>query len=412
MPQADLAPLYTFTKENLFSCPSSQKKTSKVLKLLLPDWFAIDTVLKSNKPFVLWQVGDQCLLYHWLDYALNKEYESLEIYCSDRPAFIRSALENATLWPIHWTLYAVSRVDECTVDCVADHLPELLNPSRLPKSGWDLLEYWFLMQSQWLDTVLLGSNQNTSVFSLGRFCSIHPSVQIKQPVWIGNHVHIGPGSEIGPYAIIGEGAILPGPSKVKNSVIGPRTFLAGHTELLNSYLLGGCLFNFNYKAKISQIDTLMAGDIQSKKSVHRPNLYERMIAFLIWLRYAWQSLGKKYSVLATFNGLCLKEGKEGPLPVRRSAWLLEVVRGNMRLVGVLPRTQAQFEGLSRDWQDILSEAPIGVFSYADINGSFSPEEEIEAVHAVYQATQAQDEMVKLVKSHFKTLFLRDPDVRV
>ena len=114
----------------------------------------------------------------------------------------------------------------------------------------------------------------------------------------------------------------------------------------------------------------------------------------------------------THNGLKLHEYGKGTLPMRRRPWLMEVVKGRMRLLGVLPRTSEALGALSPDWQDIIREAPMGVFSYADINGSFSPEDDMEAVHAVYQATQPEEVMADIITSSFKTLFLRNLDERI
>lgn len=412
MSQIDLAPLYKAPQAGGEALLSHKKITDQALKIVLPDWFSMDSVLNSSRPFALWTVGDQCLLYHWLDYALNQDYRKVIFYCSDRPALVRGVLERATLWPIDWELQAVSDVMAIHADAIADHLPEHINPTALPTDGWSLLNYWFLLQRQWLDTVVACAGKNNDYISIGRFCSIHPSTEICQPSWIGDHVSIGPGCKIGPYAVIGEGAILAGPSHVEQAVVAPRTFLSGHTELKQVYLLGGRLFNLRHQAEVPQIDPLMAGGVFTHHNPFKPPLGERCKAFFIWLRYAFKKPAGGMQTWVTHNGLKLHEYGKGTLPMRRRPWLMEVVKGRMRLLGVLPRTSEALGALSLDWQDIIREAPMGVFSYADINGSFSPEDDMEAVHAVYQATQPEEVMADIITSSFKTLFLRNLDERI
>jgi hypothetical protein len=54
-------------------------------RLALPDWGRLDTVWERRMPFALWQVGEQALLFHWLDAAVDQGTEKILLYISDRP---------------------------------------------------------------------------------------------------------------------------------------------------------------------------------------------------------------------------------------------------------------------------------------------------------------------------------------
>ena len=58
------------------------------LELVLPDWCEMDTVRRSPVPFALWTIGDQCLLHHWLDHAVNQGASppSMSSPPTDRPS--------------------------------------------------------------------------------------------------------------------------------------------------------------------------------------------------------------------------------------------------------------------------------------------------------------------------------------
>lgn len=373
----------------------------KTLILSLPDWLHLDTVLNAKTPFALWTIGDQPLLYHWLDYAVNQDYEHVIFYVIDRPALIREALSRATLWPIEWEVRAVHSYEEIEVACMAHHFPESLHTEINLRDGWDLLNYWMQLQREWLNKTFANTNElEAQMLGIGRFCTIHPSATLQQPVFMGDYVHIGPDCTIGPYAVIGSGSVLAGPSHVEQAIIAPHTFLAGHTELTNCYLEGGKLFQLKHKVHLSSIDSFIAGSLQQLPQDQKPRLLERLEAFYLWAKASFKSLFLAQSSpesLINHQGLTFKTYASDDLLCERREWLWMVVRGEIRLVGILPRTKEDLAQLSPDWQKILNEAPVGVFSYADCH---DPAE--EGLHAVYQATQPRSLMEELIKRNWKT----------
>ena len=66
--------------------------SSDHLDLVLPDWCGLDTVRRSPLPFALWTIGDQCLLHHWLDHAVNQGVSTVHVFAADRPAAVRQML--------------------------------------------------------------------------------------------------------------------------------------------------------------------------------------------------------------------------------------------------------------------------------------------------------------------------------
>ncbi|HJL42302.1 MAG TPA: hypothetical protein RMG48_13460 [Myxococcales bacterium LLY-WYZ-16_1] len=377
--------------------------------LVLPDWQHLDTVKRSPLPYVLWQVGQQPLLHHWLDHLVDRDVREVRFLCSDRPGEVRRALESAHLWPIRWTLEPLPHEARPPGADVVDHLPGF--PQQTPPTdGWSLLEHWFGMRAQWFERAPQ-TYPHFERLSVGRFSQIHPTARIRPPVWFGDYVQVGPGCVVGPYVNLGRGAVLQGPSFVENAVITEHTVLAGHTELKDALLDGGRLFNLRHKAEVPRLDTLIADSLRTRN--FEPSWSERAVAAALYAGFEVGARLRRERVpartLRDFGGLELREGSEGPLWQRRRHWLREVARGKLRLWGVLPRTQEQLEALDPEWRRVLEQAPRGVFAYSDLHGSHRADTELEPVHAVFQATSAREAMADVFKQNVVRLLKTTPD---
>ncbi len=373
-----------------------------VLRLVLPDWHRIDDVFESKLPFVLWRVGEQPLLYHWLDYAVNNDVRRVVMECSDRPAEVRQAMEKARLWPLEWELRPVPESQVRSGVHVVDTLPGRPSPPHAPTNGWELIDLWFQLQRAWFDETVAADEAWASL-ALGRFAQIHPSAEIQMPVWFDDQVQIGPNCKVGPYAVLGRGVVLEGPSVVENAVITEHTFLAGHTELRDAVLDGGVLLNLRHRARIPKLDNLMADRIRGPTD--RPTMRERMLAGALY------AAGLPLDLLAeaptrafeTFDGLQLEERATGSLWRRRLRWLPEVVKGRMRLWGPLPRTRDQLAALDPEWRAALEHVQSGVFAYSDLHGTHRADTDMEPIHAVFQASSPRDAMNVIFKENILQL---------
>lgn len=373
----------------------------RVLDLVFPDWGPLDGQLRSKEPFALWQVGDQHVIYHWLDHALNQGFDKVRVWCADRPDQVRTVLAHATLWPLAWEVVPVADPSEAPSTARdGDRPPWVCRELTEPVDGWSLLDYWFELESEWFKWSYDREELQNLNLAIGRFCHIHPSVKLHMPVWIGNNVYIGEGSEIGPNASIGHGCVLAGENVVIDSKISKHTFLGAKTELNRCYLNGGLLLNLRHRGRVGKIDQFIADTWA--RSTQKPGCFERGMALALWLalkgRHLFDRACGERRDIETIQGERIATYANAPLWKERLPWLLEVVRGNYFLFGVLPRNREQISTLSPDWQEILSSAPVGVFSYADTHGCHSPDDEMEALHAVYQAAQPREKFMDVCRA--------------
>ena len=126
-------------------------------KLLAPDWSALDTIWRNPLPFVLWPVGNQPLLAHWMDEAVRQGIDEVEIFVPDRPADVRLWLEGGAYWSRKVKITPVSR--ESAVPAGAQRLDRLpTDPPRteVPPDACALLQHWFEMQKQLVAATLRG----------------------------------------------------------------------------------------------------------------------------------------------------------------------------------------------------------------------------------------------------------------
>lgn len=345
----------------------------------MPDWGGLDTVRRSPLPFALWTMGDQCLLHHWLDFAVNQGATTVRIFASDRPAAIRHVLDDSELWPIKTEFTAIAKTSDAPETAIlADWLPGEPSPPP-PANGWELIERAADIEKAWLDRMAGGPDY--ALLSIGFSCRIHPEARLIPPYFIGDYVLIGPDCEIGPNAVIGQGSVISGSNKISNSHLSAHSFLGPMTALVNCLLESGVLFNLTHRARIDEIESHLVSSLE-KNSLIVP-WRDRVEALLLYFRLGGARGQEKTFV--NFDGTVLPGDPEAGLE-NRVAWLPLVWKGRLSLYGLTPRTKEQLEGLDHEWQNVIRHAPIGVFSYADSQGSHSPSDAEEAIHAVYQAS--------------------------
>jgi len=353
--------------------------SSETLKLVLPDWCSLDTVHRSPLPFALWTIGDQCLLHHWLDYAVNQGISNVHVFAADRPFTVRRILEESSLWPLKTEFTAINSTAAAPAEAIhMDWLPGESSPPA-PKNGWELIARAAAMEKVWLDR--MASEADFNLVSMGFSCKIHPEAQLIPPYFIGDNVFIGPGCEIGPYAVIGPGSVIVGANLVARSHLSAHSYVGPVTALEDCWVDSGILFNLKHQVRLDQIEPHLVSTMERLAPI--VPIRDRIRA--IWLSLRLGSTGAATTSFETFDGRTLPGDPAAGLS-NRAAWLPLVWQGKLPLYGVLPRTKKQLESLSMDWQIVLRHAPIGVFSYADSQGCHTPDDPEEAIHAIYQST--------------------------
>lgn len=380
----------------------------KIWQLLLPDWSEYDTLWQSDHPFSLWPVGSQPLIAYWMDQAVHEGIQHITIYTADRPSELRAFLNGGAYWSRPLQVVPIRSDDEAPEDAMP--VVGLPSSNRLPEpieGEAGLLQHWLRLNKEWLDTLedhtLKIEVKHPSGGWIGPHVRIHSSAKLVPPFWIQSKCEIGPGAQIGPYACIGENTIIDENAIVQNSVVLPGTMVGCNTSLDAVAVDGGLLLDSKHGCRVAITDSFILSDIS--ESIGSTSWRERLIALTLFcLLSPIAALSRiDWSELEAHDGrggaLRLKTGHKGRLIVRRWHWLKEVIRGRMRLVGILPRPiDWSTETAGIEVARKLVATPPGVISLSDVHDCHSPFDPAEWIHASYQALSSDKSVSKLIRS--------------
>lgn len=270
---------------------------------------------------------------------------------------------------------------------------------------------------------------------VGRNDSIHPSARIAPPLYIGDNCWIGRDTELGPGAVIGAGCMIDDEATVAMSTIWPDTYVGQLVNVNRRIVYPGMITDPDTGEQTAVVDPFLIGRVSAvTASVSRiASMINRFGAFLLLI---------VLSPLFLLSGLLAAIGSGGrPLigvpcagervalangqttlrsftlwrwRTRRSdgrylwfgAWLeryefhrlpelLNVIRGELQLVGVKPLTLPEVELLDEEWQQRRHDAPPGFTGlwYIQANG------ELDAVivaDVYYSATRTWREDLNIL----------------
>ncbi|SRR5579862_1093393 len=371
--------------------------TSKIWKLAAPDFSALDSIWRNPLPFVLWPVGMQPLLAHWMDEAVRRGFDEVEVYVADRPTAVRVALEEGVYWsrPVRVIPVAGEADAPADAECV-DRLPNT-PADKFSGDARALLQRWFELQTTWMagrDGGEVSLERQVEGGWIGHHASVHPQAKLTAPFWIGPNAQIGPRCRVGPNAIIAENSILGEDVEVEEACVLANTYLGHHTRLCHALADGGALVDWARGCRVDIGESFVMRPV--KRQSCGPGLLERAAAFIaygmlapfakLWNRAGWTS--REIVVPQSGAAIPLLTGSGGPLWARRWPWLWEIARGRFRWIGILPRDAEHWKSIPSEVLSQLQSCCFGMFSLADLHGCHDPSDPEESIHAIYQGLQA------------------------
>ncbi len=223
---------------------------------------------------------------------------------------------------------------------------------------------------------------------LGRNIGIHPSAKITPPVFIGDNVRIGENAIVGPYAVLAGDLILDRGSEVQNSLVLRDTYVGEGLSLDGLIAMPHLLVHVDRDVTTPVVDAFLLGSLASseipfwKKVVHRtiagilltvglPILFLYMLINILrgrsvrWERHVgihtpvldnqllWQTFGYYRAVSKSwFEG---RRFFSHFLP-----GLFSVLKGDMFLVGVPPRSPVEVSALECNWRRLYLQSRPGL----------------------------------------------------
>jgi len=270
---------------------------------------------------------------------------------------------------------------------------------------------------------------------ISRNVTLHPTVRLIPPVFIGENCRIGGGAHLGPNAVIGSDCLLDARCIVSDALILPGSYVGEALELANVIVDRNRLINTSVGVAITVADDFLLGSL-SENHLRQSlgNLFSRLAASLLlimvwpillvtaialWALRGKPALHKKECVrlpadsqqdlwqtfrLWSFSSdeTSRNEGREiNDLFFRFLPSLINIARGEMRFVGVRPRSRSEVDSLPADWQALYLKAKAGAITEAFVlYGSNPSEDELYSTEAFYSVSSGLRHDLKLVIGYF------------
>lgn len=246
---------------------------------------------------------------------------------------------------------------------------------------------------------------------VGRRSRVHPGASFDPPVLIGSHCRVGAGSVLGPGTVISDHVILDENVSIHRSVVLGHTFVGSNIEIRDSIVMGNWVFRVPDSLSVYLGDELILGDL-SKRSLAKKGefLFNRILASLFFLislpvlvilcLYHFAFPSRKFLVSERRYGRHKREDLSGvarPQPfrffffrsrsrlIRKLPGLINVIRGDLHLVGVSPLTEEEYHDLPDIWRTARIGAPAGLFHLWEAEGGRDPEWEERMISENYYA---------------------------
>jgi NDP-sugar pyrophosphorylase family protein len=277
-------------------------------------------------------------------------------------------------------------VDRVTTDSWID----VSSPTCLLKSQWRLLD-------KTLRGLLISGAEREPGVWIARNATIHPSVRITAPLYIGTNTRLSKGVKVGPRAVIGPDCIVDSNTVIDEALIFEGSYVGEGLEVHKAIVAHNLLVNVRLDASVDISENFLLGRLDRPRPAGAAGRFlQRTVAVLLlllflpvtlvsWIFYALFRKAGFTSMTAvcipadtspgsweTFRLPCL--GADAWSITRPAGWsafcrqflpgLFAVVVGRLTLVGMPPRTAEQIAALDDDWRALYLEGRAGLITEA------------------------------------------------
>ncbi|MBI3797655.1 MAG: NDP-sugar synthase [Deltaproteobacteria bacterium] len=299
-------------------------------------------------------------------------------------------------------------------------------PQFLSVQSYDALlaAHHTVLTKQFSGLLLTGRETEEGIW-LSRNVSLHPTAKLTPPLYIGENCRIGQGVQLGPNAVIGKNCILDARSTARDSIIFSGSYVGEALELADAIVDKNCLVNVRVGAAISVADNFILGSLSEHHLQHWLTGWLARVAGCGLLVLTWPLLLMTACVLKLIRRGPVWHPREVvrlPASSEEVTWqtfrlwsflpaaatgtpnppsfadglrhffcrflpaLINITKGDLRFVGVTPRTQAELSVLAPDWRALYVRTKAGIVTEAYITfGSAPTEDELYSAETFYSA---------------------------
>ncbi|UCD91023.1 MAG: sugar transferase [Desulfobacterales bacterium] len=282
------------------------------------------------------------------------------------------------------------------------------------------------------DLILTGKEVEEGIW-LSRNISLHPTVKLLPPVYIGENCRIGKKVQLGPYVTVGQNSVLSDKSTVKDSIIYPGSFVGDALELSDILIDRNCLVNVRLGSEVIITDDFIISSLTDRKvkdwgkKIISQCLASAFLVFLLPLllfiifyrklivappifhkkkvvklpAFSDMTLWRTFSLISFCHNFSTRNEKKNKryktetnhtvgwrdLFLRFFPALINVARGELRFVGVRPRTIEEIKALPEDWRSLYLKSKAGIVTEALVSfGSLATDDDLYSAEAMYSVS--------------------------
>jgi NDP-sugar pyrophosphorylase family protein len=293
------------------------------------------------------------------------------------------------------------------VRTTADGIEQSLVPHHLSALTFvDILAAHEVVLGKHFEGLLLTGREIEPGIWLSRNVMLHPTAEIFPPVYVGENCQIGAGVKLGPKAVLGHDCVLDTHSTVTNSLIFPGSYVGEGLELEDVIVDKNRLINVRVGGSLTVTDNFILGNMADAPMRRLAGRLFSRLAALIGLLLMAPVLGLTALYLKIYRPdepvMYRRFVVRLPTDISPSAWepfalhgfmapsemdlqasqavpasprdfvlrvlpgLVNVLRGEMALVGVPPRTKTEIEELPHDWRVLYLGGKAGLITEAAV----------------------------------------------
>jgi NDP-sugar pyrophosphorylase family protein len=325
----------------------------------------------------------------WNGWALFADRSSLDIHLALNPAEVflsgcgcLQLADDATWMPV-------------------EHELSIVNGAALLASQRDLL-------TGALEGFHVGGRQPTQGIFVSRSVYIHPTATLVPPVYLGPNSHISRHATIGPFAVLSEDCIVGMESNVSNSVVGPGTYVGESLDIQSAIVDKEYVLDVRLGASYRMVDNFLIGSLKDAKSSGLVrNWTDRVMALLLLILLS--------PLAGMLKVLRAHPAQERPTFFNKRPRLIHfacvfvpglwaVVKGDLSLVGLQPRSPSELLDLAADWRLLHARTKTGLVTDAIVNLPLEPtEEEVYASECYYAAVDSFSNDLKILSRYLLSL---------
>lgn len=269
---------------------------------------------------------------------------------------------------------------------------------------------------------------------IGRDVVLHPTVELIEPVYIAPHCRLGEGVRLGPNVVLGSNVVVDRATTIEDSVVAVGSYLGNGLEIREAIVDNQriLLAEADFELFVNDPVLLSSTQVQGEVVWH---ILSRALAVWLWvclfplwfLQRSWHGKSLEAQVVrqpcSTDSGQWVSQLAPysiGPWRnYRDHFWnsflpgLSLAIKGDIRLVGMPPRTAEQLSLLDTDHLRCVIQMPVGLISEALVQFGPRPDADQQRVcDGFFAATRSGWHDLSLLFSYLTKVLSPQPTLTV